>query len=176
MSESISGTVSRPVSFSLEVYGSAARRIEKDAAKQVAGDAAAQRAKLKQIRLENQILAAEWAQIMMRKSIEEALDPATDPRLRRDLRNDVLAHGVGKPREIESEASEAKRQGTDANDLVRALAAFSAQALASQQQQRLERDVTSQGITTDQQAMELLKQIERERGQVIDHEEGDENE
>ncbi|WDM88039.1 hypothetical protein LG197_26170 [Pseudomonas asiatica] len=136
---------------------------------------AAQRAKLKQIRLETQLMAAEYAQIMMQQHINDALNSSVDARTRRDLRNDVLAHGVGKPREVESESSEAKRQGTDANDLVRALAAFSAQALASQQQQRLERDVSSQGITTDQQAIDLLEQIERERGQVIDHEGEDEN-
>ncbi len=160
MSESISGTVSRPVSFSLDVYGSAARRIEKAATKQTIDDAAAQRAKLKQTRLENQLLAAEWAGIMMRKSIEEALDPATDPRLRRDLRNDVLAHGVGKPREVESETAEAKRAGTDVNDLVRVLAALSTQALASQQRQRLERDISGQGITTEEEAVRFLDELQ----------------
>ncbi|NQD57438.1 hypothetical protein HP546_19055 [Pseudomonas sp. CM25] len=172
MSESISSTVNRPVSFSLEVYGSAARRIEKAAAKQVVDDAAAHRAKLKQVRLENQILAAEWAGIMMRKSIEEALDPATDPRLRRDLRNDVLAHGVGKPREVESETAESKRKGSDESHLLAVLAALSAQA--QQSQLRLERDVSNQ-ITTDDQALQLLQEITQQRGLVIDHEEGNDN-
>ncbi|KWW13230.1 hypothetical protein RBI94_08575 [Pseudomonas putida] len=134
---------------------------------------AAQRAKLKQIRLENQLMAAEYAQIMLQRHINEALDPATDPRLRRDLRNDVLAHGVGKPREIESEASESKRQGTDANDMVRALAAFSVQALASQQRERLERDVTSQTISTEDEAIKFLDELQS--GVLIDHEGEDEN-
>ena len=134
---------------------------------------AAQRAKLKQIRLENQLMAAEYAQIMLQRHINEALDPATDPRLRRDLLNDVLAHGVGKPREIESEASESKRQGTDANDMVRALAAFSVQALASQQRERLERDVTSQTISTEDEAIKFLDELQS--GVLIDHEGEDEN-
>lgn len=155
-----SASVSPPTAFDLQFYGSVQRDLQKATDRQAIDDAAAQRRKLKQTRLENQLLAAEWAQIMMRKSIEEALDPATDPRLRRDLRNDVLAHGIGKPREIESESAEAKRQGTDVNDLVRVLAALSTQALASQQQQRLERDMTSQILSTEDEAIKFLGELQ----------------
>lgn len=139
------------------------------------------RRKVRAARQIAELEAIEWASILQRKLIDRALDPATDPKLATDISFKLIDRGIGRVREVESEASEDKRRSLDPTNILDVLAAVSAQALASQQieqqqqQQRLERDVSSQVITTDQQALELLEQIERERGQVIDHDEGNEN-
>jgi hypothetical protein len=148
MSDSITGTVSPPalppVSFSLEVYGSAARRFERDAAKQHIAEAAEHRAKIRKLKEETELLAAEYALVMQRKHIEEALDPATDPKLRRDLRNDVMNRGLGRPREVGQDDPNDKE--ARAQDLLDVLAAMSTRNFALEQQgkaaSRIERDVT----------------------------------
>ncbi|KYC14222.1 hypothetical protein [Pseudomonas sp. ABFPK] len=148
MSDSISGTVNPPalppVSFSLEVYGSAARRFERDAAKQHADEAAAHRAKIRRLREETELLAAEHALVMQRKHIEEALNPATDPKLRRDLRNDVMNRGIGRPSEAEQD--DPKDKEARARDLLEILATVSTRNFALEQQgkaaPRIEKDVT----------------------------------
>lgn len=150
MSDSISGTVNPPappVSFSLEVYGSAARRFERDAAKQHVDEAAAHRAKIRRLREETELLAAEHALVMQRKHIEEALNPATDPKLRRDLRNDVMNRGIGRPSEVEQD--DPKDKEARARDLLEILATVSTRNFALEQQgktaPRIERDVTPGG-------------------------------
>ncbi|MFJ4348897.1 hypothetical protein [Pseudomonas sp. NPDC089401] len=148
MNESISGSVSSPalppVSFSLEVYGSAARRFERDAAKRQADDAAEHKAKLRRIKEEVEIKAAEFASIMLDKHIAEALDPSIEPRLRRDLRNDVLNRGIGRP--AEAEKDDAKARDTAAQNLLDVLAAMSTNnrtiESAGKAVPRIERDVT----------------------------------
>ncbi|MCE7761081.1 hypothetical protein GQL56_00375 [Pseudomonas putida] len=146
----------------LNLYGVGARQIEKAASKTAVEQ---HRGKLRKARQDTELQAIEYAGIMMRKHIEAALDPTTDPKLARQLRLDIMERGLGRVREVESENAEAKRQGTNVNDLLTVLAALSSQALESQQQQRLERDV-SKGISTDEQAAQFLADLER--GTTID--------
>ncbi|MBP2083525.1 MULTISPECIES: hypothetical protein [Pseudomonas] len=133
------------------------------------------RRKVRAARQAAELELIEWSQILHRKLLDRALDPKTDPKLATDISFRLIDRGIGKVREVESETAEDKRRSLDPNNILDVLAALSTQAMASQQQQRLERDVSSQTVTTDQQAIDLLEQIERERGQVIDHEEEDEN-
>ncbi|WP_144173554.1 hypothetical protein [Pseudomonas sp. Kh13] len=149
MSESISGSVNPPalppVSFCLEVYGSAARRIERDATTRAKDDAAAHRAKIRRLKEEAELKAAEYTLIMLDKHIAEALDDKTDPKLRRDLRNDVMNRGVGKPREVEADDDPQGKEAR-ARDLLDVLAALSTRNAALEMEgkasPRIERDVT----------------------------------
>lgn len=71
--------------------------------------------------------AIEYADILMQQRIADALDPATDPRLRRDLTNDILNRGIG--RVPEAENPDRKKQPGDAPgaaNILEALAAISA--------------------------------------------------
>ncbi|WP_238215551.1 hypothetical protein [Pseudomonas sp. PAGU 2196] len=92
-----------PPTFSLCTYGAVRQRVaDNDTAIQRSTEAAARNSAKRRAQHEVDMLAIEYAKIMMQKSIDEALNPATDARLRRDLRNDVLNRGIGKVAEPEN--------------------------------------------------------------------------
>jgi hypothetical protein len=88
----------------------------------------------KKAKHEVELLALEYSKILIQQAINEALDPKTDPRLRRDLRNDVLNRGIGKVAEQPDE--DAKKKGTDTDNLLELLAGISRVASANEQAQR----------------------------------------
>ncbi|MBH3373411.1 hypothetical protein [Pseudomonas juntendi] len=133
----------------------------------------AHRAKVRAARQTAELEAIEWAQILQRKLIDRALDPKTDPKLATDISFMLIDRGIGRVREVESETAEDKRRSLDPNNILDVLAALSTQALASQQQARLERDVSGQTISTEDAAVKFLDELQA--GQVIDYEEEDEN-
>ncbi|MNF53918.1 hypothetical protein D3C84_353260 [compost metagenome] len=108
------------------------------------------------------MLAIEWNKIMLERHIHEALDPKTDARLRRDLRNDVLNRGIGRVRTQEDDADAKKKGGTVA-DVIEALAAFSMVASAAQDcgaAPRIERDITA--TSTGEDLQQLLDDLDAE--------------
>ncbi|MFF7863439.1 hypothetical protein [Pseudomonas monteilii] len=146
MSDSISSTVSPPalppVSFSLEVYGPTARRLEREDAKQVKSVAAEHRAKVRKARHEVELEAIEYAGVMLRKLIDRALDPKTDPVLATKIQFQLLERGIGRVRDAESD--EPKKQGPE-GDLLNFLTAISSVSKAGLGHTPLpviERDVT----------------------------------
>jgi hypothetical protein len=106
--------------------------------------AAEHREKIRRLREEVELKAAEYTSIMLDKHIAEALDPATDPKLRRDLRRDIKEWGIGRSREVEQD--DPKDKEARARDLLEVLAAMSTSNFALEQQgkaaPRIERDVT----------------------------------
>lgn len=103
------------------------RSLDKLVRETAADRASAQRAAKRKVQHEVEMLALEFSKIMLEKSIADALDPATDPRLRRDLRNDILNRGIG--RVPEAENPDRKKQPGDAPgaaNILEALAAISA--------------------------------------------------
>ncbi|MBH3378360.1 hypothetical protein [Pseudomonas asiatica] len=131
------------------------------------------RRKVRAARQAAELELIEWSQILHRKLLDRALDPKTDPKLATDISFRLIDRGIGKVREVESETAEDKRRSLDPNNILDVLAALSTQASASQQQQRLERDVSGQTISTEDAAIKFLDELQD--GQVIDHEEGTEN-
>jgi hypothetical protein len=70
------------------------------------------------------MLALEWSKIMLQWQIDDAINPATDPRLRRDLYNDVLNRGVGRPKPQEDQDAGGKKKGGNPADFLEMLAAI----------------------------------------------------
>lgn len=128
-----------------------------DPAKRLADE---HRRKVRAARHAAELEAIEWAAILQRKLIDRALDPKTDPKLATDISFKIIDRGIGKVREVESETAEDKRRSLDPNNILDVLAALSTQASASQQQQRLERDVTSQAISTEEDAVRFLDELQ----------------
>ncbi|MNP33420.1 hypothetical protein D3C76_1266580 [compost metagenome] len=165
MSSSASSTVSippLPVTFSLNVYGGAARRLDKELVPNPSDEIAMQRAAKRKAQHEVEMLALEWNKVMLERHIHEALDPKTDARLRRDLRNDVLNRGIGRVRTQEDD-EDAKKKGGTVADLIEVLAAFSVVASAAQDRgaaPRIERDIGGGG--TDEDFQQLLDDIDAE--------------
>jgi len=121
------------------------------------------------------MLALEYAEILMQKKINEALDEKTDPRLRRDLANDILNRGIGKVPEAESPDGQKKPDTPSAANILEMLAAMSAaQAIVEAARrpqlghtaQSAERDVTPRledDSTTAWDVDALLDDIEGEK-------------
>ncbi|MEJ5903940.1 hypothetical protein V7V80_04515 [Pseudomonas kermanshahensis] len=103
--------------FPINLYGAGAQRLERDAA-------AAQREAKRKAQHEVDMLAIEYAKIMMQKSIDEALNPATDARLRRDLRNDILNRGIGKVAEPENPDKKKPDESSAVAEWLKILAAY----------------------------------------------------
>ncbi|GHS81481.1 hypothetical protein PAGU2196_23150 [Pseudomonas sp. PAGU 2196] len=103
------------------------------------------RAAVRQARHAAELEAIEYAQIMLQRHIAAALDPATDPKLARQLRLDIMDRGIGKVREAESD-SDPKQREAAAQNMLEALAAMSTSNFALEQQGKaaafIERDVT----------------------------------
>jgi hypothetical protein len=62
------------------------------------------------------MLALERSKIMLQRQIDEAINPATEPRLRRNLYNDVLNRGVGRPKPQEDKGAGSKKKGGNPAD------------------------------------------------------------
>ena len=82
------------------------------------------RATVRKAKHELELQAIEYARIMQQKHIEAALDPATDPKLARQLRLDIIERGVGKVRESEPD-DDPKQREASAQNLLDVLAALS---------------------------------------------------
>lgn len=114
--------------------------------------------KVKQARLETELLAAEYAKVMMQKSINEALDDKTDPRLRRDLRNDIMNRGIGRVPEAENPNRAKQPEELAPGNILEVLAAISASAgaaaieasrkpqLGHTRDEPIERDITPEPV------------------------------
>lgn len=124
MTVSISGTAvpQPPQGFAISLHGRVGEQIDKQLAatkraKQLENERRRREARA-QAKHEVEMLALEYARIMQEKHILEALDPSTEPRLRRDLRNDVINRGVGKPRDEDAEEAAARRKGGGADAMI----------------------------------------------------------
>ena len=160
MSNSASSTVSippLPVTFALNLYGVAARRLDKENVSQRSHEVATQRAAKRKAQHEVEMLALEWNKIMLERHIQEALDPKTDARLRRDLRNDVMNRGIGRVRTQEDD--EDAKQKSAATDFLEVLAALSS-SVNHTPTPRIERDIGSGG--TDDDLQQLLDDLDAE--------------
>lgn len=118
---------------------------------------------MRKARYENELLAAEYARVMLEKHIYAALDPATDPALAAKLRNDVMNRGSGKVREAEGEDGDKKAIGGGAIEFLEALAAISTRAGLIERTPpspapRIERDVGGGG--TDEDLQQLLDDLD----------------
>lgn len=111
-------------------------------------EAAALRAAKAKAKHRVDMLALEYAEILMQKKITEALDPATDARLRRDLANDIINRGIGKVPEAPHE-DDGKKQPVDAETILDVLAAMSTAATAVEAAQRQLGHTRTVGIEKD---------------------------
>lgn len=153
MSNSISGSAppTPPALIPLNLCGTGGRRIEKDVAKSAAEQ---HREKLRQAKRAVESKAVEYADIMLDQHIAAALDPATDPKLARQLRMDIIELS----RAREADPDEAKQRDTAAQKMLDALGAWSAAnrvieeaGKAAHRIERDEKDITppSSGIDLD---------------------------
>jgi hypothetical protein len=146
MSNSISGSAAPvPAVSVLQFYGAPARQLKSDAK----SAAEQHRAKVRKIRHDTELEAAEYGQILQRKLIERALDPNVDLKLLADITFKLQSRGIGAVRESESDADQ-KQKGT-ASDLLDFLSAVSARNDAIRDEgkavPRIERD--EKDITPD---------------------------
>ncbi|BBU44950.1 hypothetical protein PPTS312_28650 [Pseudomonas putida] len=120
MSNSISGTaaLAQPVLIPLILTGRAGQRIEKEAVKSVAAE---HREKLRAAKRAVENKAVEYADIMLDQHIAAALNPATDPKLARQLRMDIIELS----RARDADPDDAKQRDTAAQKLLDALGAWS---------------------------------------------------
>lgn len=162
---SISGTTaSLPTTFSLNVYGVAARRLDQELTTQRSDELARQRAAKRKAQHEVELLSIEWSKIMLEKTIQAALDPKTDPALAHKMRMDLLNRGIGKVRETEGDEDAKKQKGVGVQEFLEALATVSTIQGAIERTppptQRIERDIG--GSRTDDDLQQLLDDIEGE--------------
>lgn len=140
MTTSISGSAvpTPPALIPLNLCGTGGRRIEKDVAKSAAEQ---HRAKIRRIRHDTELEAAEYAQILQKKLIARALDPNVDLKLLADITFKLQDRGVGRVREAESDDPE-KQKGPEGalHDFLTAISAASKASLGHTQQQAIERD------------------------------------
>lgn len=156
MSNSISGTttaVHLPVRFVLNRFipNEHTQRID---------EAAKQRAALRKTRHETELLAAEYARVMLERHIAAALDPKTDPVLAAKLRNDVMNRGIGKVRDTEDDDPDTKKKGGTVAEFLEALAAISTAAAVVERVPRVghaERDITH--IPDDNETERFLRDL-----------------
>ncbi|MNB99100.1 hypothetical protein D3C75_463660 [compost metagenome] len=152
-----SATAQLPVRFVLnrEVPNEAAQR-SREAARQLAAK--------RRVKHEVELLSLEYSKVLLERHIQEALDPKTDPRLRRDLRNDVLNRGIGKVTEQPDEDAQKK---PSAENFLEFLAGISRVASANEQAQRTlghtPKDVTPTGpVSTDLEGFFI--EVDQENG------------
>lgn len=89
--------------------------------------AAEHRARIRKIRHDTELEAAEYAQILQKKLIARALEPNVDLKLLADITFKLQDRGVGRVREAESD--EPKKQGPE-GDLLNFLTAISSASKA----------------------------------------------
>lgn len=142
--------------FSLFTYGAVRQRVaDNDTAIQRSTEAAARNSAKRRAQHEVEMLAIEYSRVMLQKSIEDALNPATDARLRRDLRNDVMNRGIGRVPEAESE-NKKRPEELAAGNILEVLAAISAGAAIAEANRKpqighardepIERDITPEPV------------------------------
>jgi hypothetical protein len=110
----------------LNLYGGAARQLDKEVATQRSDELARQRAAKRKAQHEVELLALEWSKVMLEKTIHAALDPATDPALAHKMRMDLLNRGVGRVKEQEGDEDAKKQKGVGVQEFLEALATVSA--------------------------------------------------
>lgn len=164
MSNSISSSaaaVHPPVRFALNRYVPNERTQRSD-------EAAKQRAALRKVRYETELLAAEYAKIMLERHISAALHPNTDPALAAKLRESIMNRGVGRVREAEDDG-DAKQKGGTAVEFLELLAMLSSGAAVIERTPapRIERDVSV--IDTDEGIESYLERLAGDN-EVIDDE------
>lgn len=151
MSNSISGTaaLAQPVLIPLILTGRAGQRIEKEAVKSVAAE---HREKLRAAKRAVENKAVEYADIMLDQHIAAALNPATDPKLARQLRMDIIELS----RARDADPDDAKQRDTAAQKLLDALGAWSVAnrvieeaGKAAHRIERDEKDITPHGVDLD---------------------------
>lgn len=110
-----------------------------DPTKHLAGE---HRTKVRKIRHATELEAAEYAGVMLRKLIDRALDPATDPVLATKIPFQLLERGIGRVRDAESD--EPKKQGPESDllNFLTAISSFSKAGLGHTPPPAIERDVT----------------------------------
>jgi hypothetical protein len=171
---SISGTVAAPLpaTFSLSVYGGAARQLDKELAPKPNDELARQRAAKRKAQHEVEMLALEWSKVMLEKTIQAALDPKTDPALAHKMRMDLLNRGIGKVRETEGDEDAKKQKGVGVQEFLEALASVSTIQGAIERTppstHRIERDVG--GSRTDLEAERFLSDLKGD-GEIDDEHE-----
>lgn len=151
MSNSISASASAPlpVRFVLNRYVTNERSQQSD-------EAARQRAALRKVRHETELLAAEYARIMLERHISAALDPKTDPALAAKLRESIMNRGIGRVRDAEDEGDTKKKGGTAVEflELLAALSSTAANLERTHADPRIERDITH--VSNDLEADDFL--------------------
>lgn len=159
MTSTISGTASAPlpIPFALDIRAVSQRVADRENVSQRSHEVATQRAAKRKAQHEVEMLALEWNKIMLERHIQEALDPKTDARLRRDLRNDVMNRGIGRVRTQEDD--EDAKQKSAATDFLEVLAALSS-SVNHTPTPRIERDIGSGG--TDDDLQQLLDDLDAE--------------
>ncbi|QJC78220.1 hypothetical protein [Pseudomonas umsongensis] len=161
---SLSGSTSlaRPA-FRMEVVGRMGKNY--DPAKD---QAAAQRATLRRVRYETELLAAEYAKIMLERHISEALNPKTDPALAAKLRESIMNRGIGRVREAEDDST-TKQKGAGVVEFLETLAALSRSSGDTERTlaPRIERDISVVGTDED---------IESYLSRLADEDEGEDDE
>lgn len=121
-----------PPTFSLRTYGAVRQRVaDQDISIQRSTESAALREAKRKAQHRVEMLALEYSEALLRKSIEAALDPSTDPRLRRDLTRDILDRGIGRVPEAENPNRAKKPEELAAGNILEVLAAISASAGAA---------------------------------------------
>lgn len=154
--------------FDLAAYAASRGDLLIHAAPTPAEEAAALRAAKRKAKHEAEMLALEYSRIMLEKSIADALDPATDPRLRRDLRNDILARGIGRVPENEDENRKKSDPVADAANILDFLAEVSRGAAAVEQARKGQlahdgaKDITPLGGGQVFDAEQFLQDVEDE--------------
>lgn len=143
MSNSISGSAppTPPALIPLNLCGTGGRRIEKDVAKSTTEQ---HRARIRKIRHDTELEAAEYARILQKKLIARALDPNVDLKLLADITWKLSERGIGRVREAESDDPE-KQKGPEGtlHDFLTAISAVNkATAMGHTPAPRIERDVT----------------------------------
>lgn len=159
---SISGTAQLPVTFELNLYGVAARRYDKELAPKPSDERARQLAIKRKAQHEVEMLALEWSKIMLEKTIQAALDPATDPALAAKLRVQIMDRGIGKVRETEDDENAKKQKGGGVTEFLEILAALSTGAATIDRSAapRIERDITA--TRTEGDLQQLLDDLDHD--------------
>lgn len=101
------------------------------------------RARIRKIRHDTELEAAEYAQILQKKLIARALEPNVDLKLLADITFKLQDRGVGRVREAESDEPKQQRGPDGAlHDFLTAISAASKASLGHTPPPAIERDVT----------------------------------
>lgn len=138
---SISGSappIPPPALIPLNLCGTGGRRIEKDVAKSAAEQ---HRAKIRKIRHDTELEAAEYAQILQKKLIARALDPNVDIDTLARITWKLSERGIGRVREAESDEPKQQRGPEGAlHDFLTAISAVNKATLGHTPPPAIERD------------------------------------